>query len=418
MNNRKKILLKYMSADIIDIVLDYIVHISWEIIDKHTIDFYGPNILTIVCDKCKIHFKTDECWYQLKNESLIFCVICWNKYNPTYIYTEKGKNQLKEKYKKQRKQRREQKRKKKHKKINKILHTHGRNLMIKEHIKKPKKTRKQKNRQKYNRLVEKKSEEKENSEDNCILCKDMVYGYDPFFREIQICKICHVSLKNNFELCSVPDNIIYLMMGTIKYDLTPIINRVIPYQLYDATFNINIWEKHITQGIVLDEEFGSIKQWAVFTDLYKIPFLNTCVCFLVDCSIKTNGRVAIMVIDNCEWRTHNKYINVYIVYGCIQDYLKSYDIWKNISLPRDIKKSYNYINDIFMRWNCLVLMRWGYILKNELYKLPFMCEEFSGYVYTKYVNYRHERYTFITYGGQCGWMINSVRIDNVPLIVL
>ncbi len=387
-------LLEYVPANIVNIILDYVAYISWDNIDKHTTNSFNIINLLHICNKCSIRFKSNDSWYRSKNQliDLDFCMKCWKDYNPIYTYTSEGKAKIEEKIIRRKKDNKEDRIRRRERKIE-----FGRRLRIKKEkfIKSNHKTKKK---------TKKKTNIKQDDYDEhnkCISCNDVVYGSDVWFQMRNlICKRCYPTSNSEFILQEPSDYILYTGFGRTKQNLSPVKNRKLPYQL-GGEDKLDQWIKYLFMyEIYTDDNFGSVKQWVIFTHLYKIPFFDTYTCLLVDCSQKTNGRIAIMIIDNYDvyeypyiyYRNKLYYpddiVNIYIVYENIHDYLKSRDKWQNnILSDEDYKEEFNYLSMNFPKKQIV----YGH-LHHYHEKLALICKEFSGYIYKKYVNYNSGRY--------------------------
>jgi hypothetical protein len=106
--------------------------------------------------------------------------------------------------------------------------------------------------------------------------------------------------------------------------------------------------------------FGSVRRWALFTDLYEVPYRNLLTGLLFDC---VDERVAILVVDK-----YNR-VSINVMYDVYDNYLIEYGIWLKNKLSE-------------------------FELVDMVYKLSgknvskvdicMICEEFSGYLLMTY----------------------------------
>lgn len=327
--SKKEVLVKYILPEIADIILNYLTYIPWEIIDHYTAKSFGDRVTGYCCDKCDKDFMNYEYWYQSNNKilNLNFCLKCWDKYIPKYTYSD---------------------------------------LMRK----------------------------KEKNSTKCISCNRIVYGYDKWWSSedwwndyeefigwCRICQKCYPKSKNEFDIYIPSPDHVYIRSG-ITYDLSLQANRNIPYQL-EGEEQMKIWAKYIKYYMHLSNDFGPIKQWVPFTELDEIPFFDMYTCLLVDCSDGTNGRIAIMNVEEYDKYADDykedeqiKTINVQVIFDNIHDYLMSYSKWKEEKVLADYQKLYQLVNaDITKFKQCF---------DDEL---ALLCNEFSSYVCIKSITY-------------------------------
>ena len=83
----------------------------------------------------------------------------------------------------------------------------------------------------------------------------------------------------------------------------------------------------------------------------EIPFFDIYTCLLVDCSADTNGRIAIMSIEEYdEYADERKEgeeittIVTQVIFNDIHDYLTSYNQWKEENALTDYQTVYQLVN--------------------------------------------------------------------------
>ncbi len=413
--SKKEVLLEYTLPEITDIILNYLTYVPWESIDQYTAKSFGVRSQGYVCTKCKKEFMNYDYWYRSKNKilDLDFCVNCWQNYMPKYTYSEaekekrkkiainikeerKIKNEGRKKREKEkgRKPKKERLMKKKKRKISKKKKHPDMWDRLEKRINNgewgKEWKRKELKRKELAMLRAKELRKKYPEEKNLIECKScdrIVYGCDKWWCSeenidwYRICKKCFPKSKNEYYLYIPSYDQLYIEDGT-DYDLSAQTNRNIPYQL-EGEEQMKLWTKYINYNMYLDEKIGPIKQWVPFTELDEISFFDIHTCLLVDCSDNTNGRIALMSVEE-----YNEYANEYkkdeqiesihvdIMFDNIHDYLTSYNKWKEEKILVDYRELYQLVNaDINKYRQCFDA------------ELALICNEFSSYMYIKNINY-------------------------------
>ncbi len=222
-----------------------------------------------------------------------------------------------------------------------------------------------------------------NHSDNCGICRCVV-GEDEddqwYYHDFcNICVDCYNILCNDFKYI---DN----TSGNYKFGghsegniVTSIINispteyRNIPPELSSTTlYGINEWIDLIPGVNRTPDDFGSVRQWIIFTSdtelTYGIYTNDDHIYLLVDCSKETNGRVAI------GYPLYYGCYQIDIVYNSIDDYLIAYNTWKEskknqITLTPDEQQSLDW------KFGCSSELDRGDAL--------LLTTEFSGYLIVK-----------------------------------
>ncbi len=312
MNERNLILLKYINRDILSIIVDYLIYVPWNIIDKITIDDFSKSITGWLCDKCQKSFYSDDVWYESTNECVDFCTECWPNYKPNYIIDD--------------------------------------------------------------------NDEK----DECNNCSNIITGYDPYIISYwkdepsrHLCINCNPKSRDEFKLfLSKEQNYVYLTMngfGLVRYNISTISNRIIPFQL-EGTISETMmtkWHARINRFMEFNDEFGPVKQWAIFTDDYEIPLFNIYTCLLIDCSSNA-GRIAVMTDEHYfmgEARNETR-ICITVIFETFDDYLVEYNKWRSSKVDDETyDKIYNKVDfDVLLNDQC------------NGSDLLAICTEFSGYI--------------------------------------
>jgi len=175
----------------------------------------------------------------------------------------------------------------------------------------------------------------------CFICDKNLGGgfawflYEHNYIKIDVCKECNENCsfygKLKGKLVLVTDNIISCnrTSANILLDISYVEERKIPDELLDIITQekIDDWTDLLSAIAHLEpnfKEFGPVKQWTLFTDLYDIPHCGGAMTgLLVDCSVNTNGRVASLVSDN-----HGR-IGIDIIYSSFDDYKQAFNDWSN-----------------------------------------------------------------------------------------
>jgi len=162
---------------------------------------------------------------------------------------------------------------------------------------------------------------------SCFLCehKDII---------INVCVECnnkynfYTKIKEKFVLITEHfmdrDNFISQFIN-----FSPVKERKIPEELKCMITHKKIkkWINCIHDITYISQNFGSfgpIKQWTLFTELYQFPKIKgKNIGLLVDCSMNTNGRIAILLADINGWSS------VYMIYSSFEDFKRDYNIWFN-----------------------------------------------------------------------------------------
>lgn len=206
---------------------------------------------------------------------------------------------------------------------------------------------------------------------SCFLCskklggghKWYVYNYNHVRSSLDICRTCHQILKNSSfdelkrRFSKVTKNIICCMRGSALIDISPVKYRIVPKCINIDEGKIDHWIKLLCEIVHIPpiENFGSVRQWALFTDFYSVPNIDAETSLLIDCSQKTCGRIASAVMDS-----HGR-IAIDIIYSSVNDYLIEYEKWEK-NRKKYVKSDHS---------------------EDEDESKPEMCEEFSGYIRLK-----------------------------------
>lgn len=177
-----------------------------------------------------------------------------------------------------------------------------------------------------------------------------------------LCEKCNAStLKEKLELVQDCKVIGSRRPNPLLASFAAVPHRTIPPSFVKEVTpeRMNQWVD-ILRNIVLFPTvnvFGSLKQWAPITDLYNVPVEeNAKSMFLVDCSEKTNGRVALVVRDVSD------YVAIYILFHSIQEYEQGYQEWLEFKKTRDHTKVIHTLEE------------------HQKDVALTLCEEFSGYM--------------------------------------
>ena len=184
---------------------------------------------------------------------------------------------------------------------------------------------------------------------------------------LDICEDCNgEKLKNKFRLLK---DVLVVERSEPIFISVEQVKRSIPEELKDQVTadRVSQWVSGIDCIVSIPEDFGSVKQWTLFTDFYDIPHYHASTALLIDCiDGPTNGRVASTVADD-----HGRGA-INIVFNSIGEYLEEYNKWLS---NRDVEKS-NLLKetvekDFDTKYSC------------DDDDLAGACDEFSGYIRTK-----------------------------------
>jgi hypothetical protein len=214
----------------------------------------------------------------------------------------------------------------------------------------------------------------------CIICKKMLGGGHKWktlsFNYIQTADLCLDCFERDPQLANYKkatsqlfsdDRKIMVSERTdpIFVDISAVKNRQIHKILKDQVTEARAHEyvRLIDDSLVnLPDNFGSLKQWVLFTDVYEIPLVQACTALVVDCATDKSGQVASLVIDD-----HGR-ISIDIVFNSIREYETAYNQWTS-----DQDESQD---EIFAEFEAR--LKKDYCWENE--KIAKVCKEFSGFV--------------------------------------
>ena len=128
-------------------------------------------------------------------------------------------------------------------------------------------------------------------------------------------------------------------------DISPVNNREIPHNIInDVTQErVDMWADLINSVAHLSDDFGSVKGWAMFTDIVDIPHYSASTALLVDCHSDSNGRVASLVVDD-----HGR-IGVDVIFDSFEEYERSLNEWNSTKItdPEELKQADKLIEKSF-----------------------------------------------------------------------
>lgn len=201
--------------------------------------------------------------------------------------------------------------------------------------------------------------------DMCLDC----YNKDPNLSELT--KNEFYKIDDNYVVCEHDDPILV--------NIAKIPNRKIPDRIME---HVTIDRAKVYTGLLknlvdIPPDFGSLKEWTMFTDLYELPIVKTKAALLINCNVNNkHHKIASFVVDN------NKNAAINIIFDSIDDYSKAYKDWKNNKIMNDLE--YNKLlkkikNDLQRNIRC------------EDKEFAKICKEFSGFI-------RIQKYLPIFYG--------------------
>ncbi len=169
----------------------------------------------------------------------------------------------------------------------------------------------------------------------CLLCGQTIDSMFPKKAHLEssqrisfyICDTCNIYDNNKFKVIF---EIVYQHRLKVRRSKLILLNvhSTTRYEHKDIALQItreriSKWAALVEDICTIPRQFGSIKQWSIFTD--EQPCLNIGTLFLmVDCSIETNGRVAALISDKyC--RAH-----IYILHSTFDGYKTYKSNWMNI----------------------------------------------------------------------------------------
>lgn len=200
----------------------------------------------------------------------------------------------------------------------------------------------------------------------CDICIDC-YNKDPDLIDYNNSGFHKIS--GNFVVCE-RTNPIFINISNVQ-------NRIIPNQLInDVTIDrANTYTELLESIVSIDVEFGSVKEWTMFTDLYEWPLINAQTALLINCSttstIDTNHKIASLLFDD-----HGR-VAIDIIFDSLDEYFKIYNEWNdNFTTFMTNESEYDNLlkeveNDLRKNFKC------------DDDKFAKICKEFSGYIRIK-----------------------------------
>lgn len=147
----------------------------------------------------------------------------------------------------------------------------------------------------------------------------------------------------------------------IYCDVSPAEIRKVPRGFGVTEERIGSWSHSIGSIVYVPHDFGTIKKWGQFTDIYDIPEYPASTFLLVDCA--GGDRVACGIIDD-----HGR-VAVYNL--CTKsEYFAEYEAWKTRPRPEgeELERQRKNIENLIRTEGC-----------DEEF-IAGLCEEFSGFV--------------------------------------
>lgn len=175
--------------------------------------------------------------------------------------------------------------------------------------------------------------------------------------------------KEAYQIRTI-DNTTHKLVGDglspIIVDFSPISTRIVPEYFREKITqeHIETWVKLIPDIAYLVWNFGSVRQWALFTSIYEVPYCVSKTFLLVDCSEKTNGRIASGVISQ-----NSLQVAIVILYETVEEYIEAFNKWQENLPSIEEREKIEQKLDKLVFYDCKDVSRF--------------CEEFSGYIRSK-----------------------------------
>lgn len=209
----------------------------------------------------------------------------------------------------------------------------------------------------------------------CVFCHTMTCGGHKWYNlnELDICGVCFqdpdIQDKIRALFAFVDENVMASerTMDTVLLDISKAERNmdIIPQEIRAeiTTDRVELWTELIGSFAHLNvnhKEFGSIRNWVIFTELYKLPSFPATTGLLIDCK---SGRVASLVLDD-----HGR-MGVDIVFESVSDYLSAEKTWRESITDAERSEMQEKVKtDLITVYSC------------EEEDMAFACEEFSGYI--------------------------------------
>ncbi len=196
-------------------------------------------------------------------------------------------------------------------------------------------------------------------DEKCQLCNELLNNtHPPYISDLPnlfvICLSCYTNIHDYYKL--INKNYYIQMKNKYIINSTSYACKKIPNNLYFKPVIISAahWEEQL--GIIINHKtipfklnilpnnFGSVRQWIMFTHDDKLLHnYNYITFFLVDCNIDTNGRIAIGFISD-DFVPH-----IFIIHD-INIYIKYYKEWEHFiaigsKYVLDYKEFIEYFNN-------------------------------------------------------------------------
>ncbi len=153
---------------------------------------------------------------------------------------------------------------------------------------------------------------------NCLMCENVIVSkkyyishYDIRKRNVIICTDCYPNISQLFRFHDYSKER-YKFKNTYAI---PFLLKKLPLNIPGKLY-ISDWEEAINSIIDFPPEFGSPHQWAVL-DRHNLKY-GSPVIVLVDCDIKTHGRIALIRWHGSGYRNRI----VYVIHNSISEYLE------------------------------------------------------------------------------------------------